>query len=187
MAKENGDRFKELIVYISRKCSSDDTFGATKLNKILFFCDFLRFGELGTSITGEEYWKLPNGPAPKRLIQVKSEMLNKDVAEIQRPYFGKFQKRLVPLREPNLKVFSPEEIAFIDEVISAIGGRNASEVSRLSHDKSVGWWNVGIKEVIPYETVFFPNPEEVVHSEEDRIYSKELGRRLGWDTAYGWN
>ncbi|HZQ34888.1 MAG TPA: hypothetical protein VFD32_03070 [Dehalococcoidia bacterium] len=42
----------ELILYVAEKSSDDPRFGATKLNNILFFSDFLAFGQLGRSITG---------------------------------------------------------------------------------------------------------------------------------------
>ena len=35
------DKFRELILYIAQESEGDPNFGATKLNKILFFCDFL--------------------------------------------------------------------------------------------------------------------------------------------------
>ena len=36
----NDEKLRELIVYISDRCETDETFGAVKLNKILFLADF---------------------------------------------------------------------------------------------------------------------------------------------------
>jgi len=33
----NLDKFRELILYISQKCANDPSFGAIKVNKILYF------------------------------------------------------------------------------------------------------------------------------------------------------
>ncbi len=44
---ENEKKFAELILYVSQKSTFDSTFGSTKLNKILYFSDFLAYGKLG--------------------------------------------------------------------------------------------------------------------------------------------
>ncbi len=74
MREPNEKRFGELLLYISKKCASDPKFGATKLNKILFYSDFLAYAQLGNSITGCEYQKLPHGPVPKRILAVRAAL-----------------------------------------------------------------------------------------------------------------
>ena len=58
-------RFKELIVLISELCAKDPTYGSVKLNKILYFADFMAYRVLGKPITGATYFKLQEGPAPR--------------------------------------------------------------------------------------------------------------------------
>jgi hypothetical protein len=74
MIRENPKKLKELILYISQKCASDPNFGAIKLNKILYFSDFASFAHYGEPITGAEYQKLEQGPAPRRMVPVRNEM-----------------------------------------------------------------------------------------------------------------
>ena len=45
-------RFRELILYCALKSETHRFFGATKLNKCLFYADFLAYRALGSSITG---------------------------------------------------------------------------------------------------------------------------------------
>ena len=68
------EKFKELVLYIARKSECDPRFGATKLNKLLFFSDFLAFKRLGSPITGQTYFKLDHGPAPRRMLPLKERM-----------------------------------------------------------------------------------------------------------------
>ena len=70
------DKLKELMLYVVEKSETDPTFGAIKLNKILFFSDFLMYWKTGKSITGQEYMKLERGPAPRRLLPVQKELLD---------------------------------------------------------------------------------------------------------------
>ena len=81
MQEFNRNKLKELILLIAHECEDHTYFGAIKLNKILFFCDFRAFAELGKSITGAEYVALEHGPVPRILVPVRNEMTrNGDVS-----------------------------------------------------------------------------------------------------------
>jgi Antitoxin SocA-like, Panacea domain len=154
-AQPDERKLAELILYISQKCASDPTFGAVKLNKILYFSDFFAFGNWGSPITGVEYQHLPNGPAPRRLLPVRDQMVDNRDLVIQRVQLqsGNVQHRTVNLREPNLDLFSGREIALIDNVIEALDKLNAQQTSDLSH-RMVGWKATSDSETIRYETIF---------------------------------
>jgi hypothetical protein len=157
---QDESKLAELILYICQKCADDPYFGATKLNKILYFADFLHYGNHGAPITGMEYQKLAYGPAPRRLLPVRQELMDRGDLGIQPVHLrsGKVQKRPVNLREPDLSLFSGSEIAQVDAVIGGLAGSDSDTVSELSH-KMVGWQVVGEGETIPYNTVFIANPE----------------------------
>lgn len=152
-------KLAELILYISQKCADDPCFGATKLNKILYFADFLHYGNHGAPITGVEYQKLPYGPAPRRLVPVRDSMVSKGWLGIQPVELrsGSVQKKPVNLREPDLSLFSGSEIAQVDAVIRGLCDSDSETVSELSH-RMVGWQVVEENETIPYSTVFISNP-----------------------------
>jgi hypothetical protein len=57
-------KLAELIVYVAGNIQDDATGGATKINKIVFYADFAAVRSQGYPITGVEYQKLENGPAP---------------------------------------------------------------------------------------------------------------------------
>lgn len=151
-------RLRELILYISAKCSDDPTFGATKLNKILFFSDFAAYYRYGKPISGIEYQRLPNGPAPKQLMPVRTRMEKEgDVAVQQTSFYNRSQHRCIPLRDPDLSGFTGSEIAVIDEIIHKLWGDTATEVSRVSHQRA--WRIAKDMESIPYQAVFLSNED----------------------------
>lgn len=158
VANQHDDKFKELVLYISQKCANDPTFGATKLNKILFYADFLAYANLGKAITNFDYQKLPNGPAPRRLLPIRDQMIEEHELVLQevRLLSGNVQKKTVNLRQPNLTIFTGAEIALVDEVIEALETAKAEAVSELSH-RMVGWMLVDEGESIPYNTIFLSN------------------------------
>ena len=65
MEWQSHNKFREPLLYVAHKSERDPSFGATKLNKLLFIADFLSYAKAGKSITGQPYVKLKNGPAPK--------------------------------------------------------------------------------------------------------------------------
>ena len=133
------ERLRELILYISAKCTGDVFFGATKLNKILWHSDAASYAYYGLPVTGATYFKLEHGPAPKRLLPIKLQMLNRDEIAEQNSFLGqRSQHRIVPLREPDLTKFTARDIAVVDQIIEALWNKDASEVSRESHTR-VSW------------------------------------------------
>lgn len=147
-------KFRELILYVARESEDDRKCGATKLNKILFYADFHAYRKLGQSISGERYQKLERGPAPKRALPVIAEMESEGLcAWAERDYYGFPLRKLIPLREPDLSVFSAQELDVARSVISELWELNATEVSDLSH-RFAGWQAAELGEEIPYETVF---------------------------------
>ena len=168
------DRFKELILYISQESEFDPNFGATKLNKILFFCDFLSYRAYGQSISGKRYFKLPHGPAPRALKSAVAELIAEGACiEVERSHFGLPQKRIIVKREADVEVFSATEVALIGRVIRALWDNSVQEVSHLSH-RFVGWQLAALHEDIPYEAVFLNSPSELILSDEEIAYGQRL-------------
>ncbi|MBV8201003.1 MAG: SocA family protein, partial [Acidobacteria bacterium] len=155
----------------------DSTFGATKLNKILFFCDFLAYRRYGQSITGQRYFKLPQGPAPRALVPVVKELIAEgSCIQVQRQHFGYRQETIFASRDANLDEFSAAEIALTDFVLRELRGNSASEVSDLSH-QFIGWQLAGDREDIPFEAVFLGDPRKLVLTGEEIRYGEQLAAR----------
>ena len=149
--KPDDDKFKEFVLYIARQSEGDARFGATKLNKLLFFSDFLAYKLFGNPITGQNYFRLDHGPAPRRSLPLKEKMIeDSDCIEVERDYFGRRQKVVIALREPDLSAFSGREIALVDQLIKECAHLNATEISGESHG-FVGWQIADDEEDIPYE------------------------------------
>jgi hypothetical protein len=169
--KPNNAKFRELLLYVAKRSESDPDFGDTKLHKILFFAEFLAYGRTGKAITWQPFQKLEWGPAAKRLLPVRRKMeAAKEAATAERDHYGYVQRRMVALREPDLTEFSGPEIAIVDEVIEDLRGKNARDVSDLSH-LFPGWQVARVGVEIPYEAVFLSSRPL---TEEEKKYATEL-------------
>ena len=152
----NDRKFRELVIYIAEKCADDPTFGATKLNKILYYSDFYAYRVIGEPITGASYQKLSAGPAPREFLPQKKILEDTSRATfVSQPYFNGVQTRIVPAEgeKPDLSIFQESELALVDEVIHFFRGKSAADVSAFSH-REPGWIVCNISEVIPYETAW---------------------------------
>lgn len=148
-------KFREAILYISEKSQGDDTFGATKLNKLLFYSDFLAYLNFGKAITNQEYFRLPKGPAPRRLLPVRQEMeANGDIKIESATFYGFPQERVRPLRDPDYSVFTSSELELMNKVVEMHKGKTASDISDESHG-FIGWILAKQKEIIPYPVARF--------------------------------
>jgi hypothetical protein len=172
------EKFIELMLYFSKRGSEEGLIiGSTKLNKLLFFADFKAYRELGTPITGARYQKLEFGPAPRALLPVRDELVEQGQALFRAGNQEDWNDTLEPLRDPNLTLFSAEELRVIDEVFVELRPFNATAASDYSHLKSAGWRVMDSREDIPYESAFTltdPAPPEAI----------ALGRELA--ATYGW-
>lgn len=151
--QQSREKLRELVLYIADRCEEDQRFSAVKLNKILFYADFLSFAKYGESVTGVQYKKYPQGPVPTVLKRVRSEMEESGESVLRKKdYHGIAQHRVIPLRDSNLNKFSARDIALVDKVIERLWNDNATQVSAMSHDRA--WRNSENGEPIPYEAVF---------------------------------
>jgi antitoxin SocA-like protein len=178
---ENETKYQELVLYICQKCATDPKFGATKLNKLLYFSDFLAYAMLGEPITGFEYQRLPNGPAPRRMLPMRERMekhraLGFQVVPLKG---GRTQRRAVNLRAPDLSVFTAAQISLVDRIIEELWDLDADAVSDLSH-RMIGWKLADPGETIPYETVFISS-EPLTETDVQR--ARELRRLVHESTT----
>lgn len=170
-------RFRELIVYISRQSLRDPHFGAIKLNKILYHSDFKAFERFGVPITGVRYFRLRLGPAPRSLRRVRDQLEEEGVIRVERVDLGEVyeQHRTIALRDPITSFFSADELALVDEVIKDLWHQNGKEVSDASHD--VRWRVLQDRDPVPYEFAYLCN-DPVSAGENER--TKQLAAELGW-------
>jgi hypothetical protein len=149
--KPDEHKLEEMILFFSNMCERDESFGSVRLNKLLFNADFRAYQMFGKSLSGLEYFALPEGPAPRIMKQVMTRMVRqKSLAIRVQDYYGNIQKKPVALRQPNLTGFSVLQMNLMYELLNHYWGRTGRSVSDESHGFA-GWSASNEKERIPYE------------------------------------
>jgi hypothetical protein len=142
---------QELILYICHKLESSPGFGATVLNKALYYIDHSYYVSFEKKLTGFKYVKQQFGPTPKpsEFLPICSSLFAKNrIEEKSVEFFGRRQKRFCALEMPDLTVFRSEEIALIDSVIDTISNHHGTSISNASHEE-LGWKLAKMMEEIP--------------------------------------
>lgn len=173
--KSNTDeeaKAKELVHYIISKCSDPSKLGATKLNKILYFTDYLFYMNHGKTITNEKYVKQDFGPVPRHILPRLEDLQDDGMIKISEvPFFGKMKRQYKSLRRPNTSLFTAEELSHIDKVIGVICDKfTASDISELTHN--IVWRYAKNGEEIPPFTIFVPGFEQP--SEKDLAWASKI-------------
>lgn len=171
----SAQRFRELIIYVSRKCEQDPHFGAVKLNKILYHSDFRAFERFGVPLTGVRYFRLKAGPAPRALLPVRRELQSEGAIRLEIVDRGYDQHRTVALREPVIEHFTRDELDIVDGVIRELWDQTATQVSDASHD--IRWRTLNNRDDLPYEFAFLSN-DPISDGEIER--TEELAAEFGW-------
>jgi hypothetical protein len=170
-------KLTELVLYVAGRLRGDRSGGATKLNKVLYFADFAHTRQHGRPITGAEYRKLPQGPAPRRLKPVRDGLIETKQADlVEDTFLGYRLDRLVPLRDADTSLFTEKELATIDKVLDDLSNLTSTQVSELSHAEP--WWSLLDEgDVVPYDLAFIP--QEQVSTPTSRRLAAEVARRYG--------
>jgi len=150
------DKLRALVHYICDRVPNPKQWGATKLNKALFYSDMESFLSLGRPITGETYIKRQFGPVSEHLPSILEELERDRAIAISQatgygPYSGAPRREFFSLRRPDISDFTPEEISIVDQTVDVICNEfTARGISEYSHD--VVWEAAEIGEALPYFT-----------------------------------
>ena len=142
-------RLKNLLLYILGKMG--DTF-QTKMNKVLFYIDFLSYRERGMAISGLAYNAIDFGPVPQRWDRVYSAF--DEVVQQTQLVHDQECVALTAIAAADMGGFTIEEKVIIDVVCEKMKGLSAHDISDLSH-REPAWKNhLHQPETIPYSEAF---------------------------------
>ncbi len=158
----DSEKFRELVLHVADQSRNDPWFGAVKLNKILYYCDFLAYARFLRPMTGATYVKLQEGPVPREFLNERRALLDEGLAEMTyQRVFKYMQQRLVPVRKGHElgRGFDDGERSIVAGVLDFFGPLSGKDASDVSH-REMGWILADDKEVIPYESALLVNPDD---------------------------
>lgn len=108
-----------------------------KAIKLIWLADRLHLRKFGRTITGDEYYALPNGPVPSatRDVLENSNFIEDSATDYASEYITEIDKyNYRSLIEGNYKVFSQSDVNILKTVFSTYGHLDHFALSDFSHN-----------------------------------------------------
>lgn len=139
-------KLREMMVFF---CGLAEVY-PTKLNKLLFYADFLHFKNHGVSISGSPYLAFQRGPVPEHYEWIKADLVEAGDLESEWIDWGDGGgERLCPSRDADLSGFGDSEIETIQLVAEALGHKSGKYLQDLSHQEKA-YEQTTFRAMIPY-------------------------------------
>ena len=123
-------RLKAVMLTVLNECG--EVF-CTKMNKMLFYIDFLSYRQRGMAMTGLAYRAIDFGPVPDRWDRVYSEF--DEIQQEPRP-IGEYEGNVLIARAaPEADILSDEERAIISTICALFKDATSREISAISHSE----------------------------------------------------
>lgn len=124
-----------------------------RLNKLLFYADFIHYKYSGFSITGCKYAAIDMGSVPDQYAYIfglleSEKYLTTELVKIKDREHDKF----VAINKFDKSVFNPDEINTLNKVLKRFGGVTTQELMKISHDEKAWKDNISRKSIIDYVT-----------------------------------
>lgn len=124
----------------------------TKMNKLLFFTDFLSYKRRGEGFTGLAYKAIQYGPVPICWDRVYS--LIDDVESVEDEMYDYVGSKLVSNLSPDMSSFSEEEKVLLNEIVEKFKDYSSKMMTEYSHEEQAWINNKDFKRVIRYSDAF---------------------------------
>jgi DNA-binding transcriptional regulator YiaG/uncharacterized phage-associated protein len=140
--KPSLEKLGEMVVFFAEKLKP----WKTKLNKLLFYADFLHFKRSGFSISGTRYCAIPLGPVPDNFNSIFEWMEKKGDLTISEQEFpdGGTGERFFPAesRSFDAEKFSAKELDTLNTVATAFLKTGTKEIIAISHNENAWIENI---------------------------------------------
>lgn len=150
----NFEKFTEMVVYFSEQVKPYKT----KMNKLLFYADFLMFKQSCFSISGVRYNAIDMGPVPHNFQSIFEYLANEDEIDIYSKEFpngGVGEQFIARNDRPfNSTLFSDSELDVLRKVVATFKTTSTNDIIELSHLEKAWKENEQAKKVISYEYAF---------------------------------
>jgi len=144
------DKAREMVVYFARECNPF----TTKMNKLLFYADFLNYKRTGYSISGMTYQAIPRGPVPQRYDGLYGNV--SDIVERKDEYFPNdvSGERFMSIKEFDGSIFTDVELKSMEKVVERFKNTPTKDIELISHDESAWFENETYRNLISYQYAF---------------------------------
>jgi uncharacterized phage-associated protein len=145
------EKFANMVIYLIQAADFQ-----VRLNKLLFYSDFLSYKNSGYSISGCNYKAIQMGPVPNQYGTIFDYLKQSQyIDEKPIPYKNDYIEKLIPLKHFNKSLFTEKEINCLDSVIRKLKNKSKKEIVDLSHKEPAWIHNQKSRSIISYQQYAF--------------------------------
>lgn len=149
-ATQSVDKLKNILLYYIEQ---EGGVFFTKMNKLLFYTDFLAYRLTGKGMTGLCYKAIAYGPVPLHWDRVYSFYNDIDQEIVQYPD-GRAGTRLVSNLSPDKSYFSEDELEMLDYIYQRFKKETPTQISEISHQEEAWKKYLNSDKLISFEMAF---------------------------------
>lgn len=127
------EKLMDMIVYFA---SDAEGVFKTKMNKLLWYSDFLHYHYLGVSISGTSYVHLPYGPVADQYNLFLSHLIQEERINVKEVFFAHGSGELLITPQPLDQAFSSSEQEVLRAVREHFRSMTSKDISSLSHEEA---------------------------------------------------
>lgn len=143
------NKFKNMVIYL---ISNGVKLSKTRLNKLLFYCDFIYFSENSVSMSGATYIHDHYGPVPSDFELLYTVLRDQNIIDSV-PFSDGHGEELSTNMKPDNSYFNRQELSILDVVLSKFKDYNAKRITEYSHQEKA-YMNTSSKSIISYKYAF---------------------------------
>jgi len=128
----NFEKIANVVIYFLK----DRYTYITRLNKYLFYADFLNYSNTGYSITGLNYAAIDMGPVPDSYSLLYSILDSENYIKYDNNIKENYeQAKYVPTKKFSKELFTPQELKTIETVYEKFRYKKTQEIIDISHEE----------------------------------------------------
>lgn len=143
------NKFKNLVIYL---IDHGIQVSKTRLNKLLFYCDFTYFSDNSVSISGATYIHDHYGPVPSDFELLYTVLRDQNVID-SKPFSDGHGEELVTDEKFDDSYFNEQELVTIEKISNKFKDYNAKKITEYSH-KEPAYIDTDLKKIISYKYAF---------------------------------
>ena len=127
-------RYKNAVLYFIKHCNNN-YLGDTKLNKLLYYLDFISYRDTGKKVTGDVYQHLQFGPVPKKAREIISTMVGEEMIEQEEILLegGGHKVRYKANTDPVMSLFTKSEQQLLEKICKKFKRWDTKKIVAQTH------------------------------------------------------
>lgn len=149
--------YENAVLYFIKYCNNQ-YLHATKLNKLLYYLDFIYFRDHKKSVTGDTYIHQGYGPVPTHINEILAKLKSEDVIDADAVQHNDFEMINFQLKDESKfdeSVFSPEQKKLSKQICDEFGSWSTEKIVAQTHLEAPWFYSK------PYEIVDYAYAQDI--------------------------